>query len=75
MAPRARLPNGFYEQGRDVLFDIDYQGTQQIKQNSAGDAVTIFILPPSMQELRSRLERRAEDPPRSHRQAVERGAQ
>ena len=50
-------------QGRDVLFDIDYQGTQQIKQNSAGDAVTIFILPPSMKELRSRLERRAEDPP------------
>ena len=40
-------------QGRDVLFDIDYQGTQQIKQKSAGDAVTIFILPPSMKELRA----------------------
>jgi guanylate kinase len=51
------------DQGRDVLFDIDYQGTQQIKQTAAGDAVTIFILPPSMQELRSRLERRAEDRP------------
>ena len=50
-------------QGRDVLFDIDYQGTQQIKQKAAGDAVTIFILPPSMKELRARLERRAEDPP------------
>ncbi|HUI20376.1 MAG TPA: guanylate kinase [Methylocella sp.] len=49
-------------QGRDVLFDIDYQGTQQVKQKAAGDAVTIFILPPSMKELRSRLERRAEDP-------------
>jgi guanylate kinase len=51
------------EQGRDMLFDIDYQGTQQVKQKAAGDAVTIFILPPSMKELRSRLERRAEDRP------------
>jgi|SRR5579875_88788 guanylate kinase len=50
-------------QGRDVLFDIDYQGTQQVKQKAANDAVTIFILPPSMKELRSRLERRAEDSP------------
>jgi guanylate kinase len=50
-------------QGHDVLFDIDYQGTQQIKQKAAGDAVTIFILPPSMKELRARLERRAEDRP------------
>ena len=50
-------------QGRDVLFDIDYQGTQQIKQKAAADAVTIFILPPSMTELRARLERRAEDRP------------
>jgi guanylate kinase len=50
-------------QGCDVLFDIDYQGTQQVKQKAAGDVVTIFILPPSMKELRARLERRAEDPP------------
>jgi guanylate kinase len=50
-------------QGRDVLFDIDYQGTQQVKQRTAEDVVTIFILPPSMKELRARLERRAEDPP------------
>jgi guanylate kinase len=50
-------------QGRDVLFDIDYQGTQQVKQKAAEDVVTIFILPPSMKELRARLERRAEDPP------------
>jgi guanylate kinase len=47
--------------GRDVLFDIDYQGTQQLKAKSGGDLVTIFILPPSMQELKARLERRAED--------------
>jgi guanylate kinase len=50
-------------QGRDVLFDIDYQGTRQVKEKCGGDAVTIFILPPSMRELRARLERRAEDRP------------
>jgi guanylate kinase len=50
-------------QGRDVLFDIDYQGTLQVKHKAADDCVTIFILPPSMRELRARLERRAEDPP------------
>lgn len=49
--------------GRDMLFDIDYQGTQQVLQKASGDAVTIFILPPSMKELKSRLERRAEDAP------------
>jgi guanylate kinase len=48
-------------QGRDILFDIDYQGTQQLKERSGGDLVTIFILPPSMRELKARLERRAED--------------
>jgi len=48
-------------QGRDVLFDIDYQGTQQVKAKTSEDVVTIFILPPSMPELKARLERRAED--------------
>ena len=48
-------------QGRAVLFDIDYQGTQQLKTKAGEDVVTIFILPPSMQELQARLERRAED--------------
>ncbi len=48
-------------QGRDVLFDIDYQGTQQMKAKAGEDVVTIFILPPSMPELKARLERRAED--------------
>jgi guanylate kinase len=51
------------QQGRDMLFDIDYQGTRQVKEKCAGDCVTIFILPPSMKELRARLERRAEDRP------------
>jgi guanylate kinase len=48
-------------QGRDMLFDIDYQGTQQVQKRAPNDVVTIFILPPSMKELRARLERRAED--------------
>jgi guanylate kinase len=47
--------------GRDVLFDIDYQGARQVREKMPRDVVTIFILPPSMRELRSRLERRAED--------------
>ena len=49
--------------GRDVLFDIDYQGTQQIRARARDDVATVFILPPSMRELRARLERRAEDKP------------
>jgi len=50
-------------EGRDVLFDIDYQGTQQIRRAAKDDVVTLFLLPPSMRELRARLERRAEDSP------------
>ena len=49
--------------GRDVLFDIDWQGTQQIARSLPGELVSVFILPPSMAELRARLERRAEDQP------------
>jgi guanylate kinase len=48
-------------QGRDMLFDIDWQGARQVKQALGGDVVSVFILPPSMTELRARLERRAED--------------
>ncbi len=51
------------EQGRDMLFDIDYQGTLQVREQAPADVVTAFILPPSMTELRGRLERRAEDAP------------
>ena len=47
--------------GRDMLFDIDYQGTAQVRARAPADVVTIFILPPSMKELRARLLRRAED--------------
>ncbi|MHB1109133.1 MAG: guanylate kinase [Devosia sp.] len=49
--------------GRDILFDIDYQGTLQLYEKCRPDMVTVFILPPSIKELRARLERRAEDGP------------
>ena len=48
-------------EGRDMLFDIDWQGATQLKEKMRGDIVSIFILPPSMQELKARLKRRAED--------------
>lgn len=47
--------------GRDVLFDIDWQGTQQVAQNARADLVSIFILPPSVEELERRLHSRAQD--------------
>ncbi len=47
--------------GQDVLFDIDWQGTQQLKQNARDDVVSVFILPPSTQELERRLHTRAQD--------------
>ena len=50
-------------EGGDILFDIDWQGAQQLHQLAGGDVVRVFILPPSMEELRRRLERRATDSP------------
>ena len=47
--------------GLDVLFDIDWQGTQQLSGNDGFDVVTIFILPPTKKELEKRLNRRAQD--------------
>lgn len=47
--------------GRDVLFDIDWQGTQQLAEKARGDLVSIFILPPSTAELDRRLHSRAQD--------------
>ncbi|NRG18944.1 guanylate kinase [Rhizobiales bacterium] len=49
------------ESGRDVLFDIDIQGTFQLYEKMRSDVVSIFILPPSIAEMKSRLHRRAED--------------
>jgi guanylate kinase len=48
--------------GRDVLFDIDWQGTQQLAQAMQDDLVRVFILPPSVEALRDRLISRAQDP-------------
>ena len=49
--------------GRDVLFDVDWQGAQQLAQAARDDLASIFILPPSTAELARRLEARAQDPP------------
>ena len=49
--------------GKDVLFDIDWQGTQQLYASMRSDVVSVFVLPPTAQELKARLERRAEDTP------------
>jgi guanylate kinase len=49
------------EKGTDVLFDIDWQGTRQLTERSRDDLVSIFILPPSMDELERRLRARAQD--------------
>ena len=49
--------------GRDMLFDIDWQGAEQLQAKMPADVVSIFILPPTMKELQMRLNRRAEDTP------------
>ena len=47
--------------GRDVLFDVDWQGTQQLRDKARGDLVSVFVLPPSIRELEQRLHKRAQD--------------
>ena len=49
------------QSGRDVLFDIDWQGTQQLREKARDDLVSVFILPPTARELERRLKRRAQD--------------
>ena len=58
--PRAQV-EALLDAGKDVLFDIDWQGAQQLFQIAGGDVVRVFIFPPSMAELRERLEKRATD--------------
>jgi guanylate kinase len=58
--PRAAVEQALAA-GRDVLFDIDWQGSQQLREVARNDMVSVFILPPSMAELERRLWRRAED--------------
>jgi guanylate kinase len=57
----SHLVNEALSSGRDVLFDIDWQGTQQLKEKMRDDLVSIFILPPSHEELERRLRARAQD--------------
>jgi guanylate kinase len=47
--------------GRDVLFDIDWQGTQQLREKGRDDLVSVFVLPPSIPDLETRLRTRAQD--------------
>lgn len=58
--PKGRIRSALKE-GQDFLFDIDWQGTQQLYQKDQQDVVRVFILPPSLSELRRRLESRATD--------------
>ena len=58
--PKKFVENNLNE-GKDILFDIDWQGTQKLSDYSSSDLVSIFILPPSTDELKKRLKRRAED--------------
>jgi guanylate kinase len=59
-SPRAPIDRALAE-GRDVLFDIDWQGARDIAQKCPDDAVRVFILPPSLEELRRRLVTRSQD--------------
>jgi guanylate kinase len=58
--PRAAVEKAIKD-GRDILFDIDWQGTEQLRAALPGDLVAIFILPPSIEELERRLRTRAQD--------------
>ena len=59
--PRAKVEASL-DKGQDVLFDIDWQGTQQLGEHLEADLVRVFILPPSTRELEHRLKKRAQDP-------------
>jgi guanylate kinase len=58
--PRGAVEAALSE-GRDVLFDIDWQGTQQLEERARADLVSVFVLPPSTRELERRLKSRAQD--------------
>jgi len=58
---RRGVVEGALEAGEDVLFDVDWQGTQQLAERAGKDLVSIFILPPTREELERRLRTRAQD--------------
>jgi guanylate kinase len=60
--------------GQDVLFDIDWQGTQQLRERARADVVSVFILPPSAADLENRLHSRAQDSPEVIRKRMSRAS-
>lgn len=60
--------------GHDIIFDIDWQGTQQLREIARDDLVTVFILPPNAKELERRLRSRAQDPEETIRHRMEKAA-
>jgi guanylate kinase len=58
--PRAPVMQAL-ESGQDIISDVDWQGTQQLKQNVGADVVAVFVLPPSIEALKERLQSRAQD--------------
>jgi len=71
--PRERVETALAA-GRDTLFDVDWQGTRQISENSGDELVGVFILPPSLEELERRLRTRAQDSDDVVRQRMARAA-
>ncbi len=71
--PRAAVEAALAK-GRDVLFDIDWQGTQQLHAAARDDLVSVFVLPPSMAELERRLHARKRDPEKVVRDRMARAA-
>jgi|SRR5262245_52738757 len=69
--PRAPVDKTLAE-GRDMLFDLDWQGTQQIRERAGKDLVSVFVLPPSVPELERRLKSRAQDTDATIRSRMER---
>lgn len=69
--PRKPVEKALNE-GKDVIFDIDWQGTQQLKQVARDDLVTLFILPPCVEELEKRLRLRAKDTRETEEQILNR---
>ncbi len=71
--PREPVEKALSE-GRDVIFDIDWQGTQQLREMARDDLVTLFILPPNAKELERRLRARNQDPEETIRHRMEKAS-
>ena len=85
MLEHAKVFNNYYgtprqpveealNRGNDVIFDIDWQGTQQLREIARDDLVTVFILPPNAKELERRLRARAQDPEETIRHRMDKAA-